>query len=621
MARDFLDAAAERAMREAAEAAAAKKETSPQKAETELSAKKWSPVEARQVLETKLDLLRSAKSNDEVLKLKKNILFDVRKQLEKCAAADISRRQEIYNHIQFLEDIAGADIEDIYNKIEPKRLEQIEKIKDFVEEEKGDLKRIEAKRAQIIKKQGQIWSGMKGAAVKGQRAEARAEAAQFSPTRKTQEVAMAREAENTGALVEADVYEEQNKPKSKVGKFFRKLFGVQTVAEEATAKDQLAQQLLDKRFGTKQMEVEAKTWAGMKGAAVKGQRAEARAEAAQFSPTRKTQEVAMAREAENTGALVEADVYEEQNKPSGFGKLLNKIFGRKILTGEETAKEQAGEQMEAEMLKKAEKQISAPVVEKKSFTEKAKEFVSPASYNVYIEGAGAVPRSELKNNIKLIRDIQGKVENEVIKQFEALPELAGLSEKEKQTLWKKGVEKGEVTENIAAKLVENSANINQHVIAQEVGAVLSKMFKEYRSTQKVTKAEIYEGRRVAAEEAAEALPDDKGYLEDTYTEGLLHKMSKEKVNRIQKVLVEDALRDVDKNKYFNENFDKAMAKLKITDAKVIDKLKTKIFKVLGQETLSTLRMNEVRAEQIRKKLEPILNKYDEGRLEDLVKSA
>ena len=32
---------------------------------------------------------------------------------------------------------------------------------------------------------------------------------------------MAREAENTGALVEADVYEEQNKPKSKVGKFFR----------------------------------------------------------------------------------------------------------------------------------------------------------------------------------------------------------------------------------------------------------------------------------------------------------------------------------------------------------------------------------------------------------------
>ena len=142
----------------------------------------------------------------------------------------------------------------------------------------------------------------------------------------------------------------------------------------------------------------------------------------------------------------------------------------------------------------------------------------------------------------------------------------------------KEVEKGEVTENIAAKLVENSANINQHVIAQEVGAVLSKMFKEYRSTQKVTKAEIYEGRRVAAEEAAEALPDDKGYLEDTYTEGLLHKMSKEKVNRIQKVLVEDALRDVDKNKYFNENFDKAMAKLKITDAKVIDKLKTKILK-------------------------------------------
>ena len=515
MAREYLNDAAESELREQA---AAKKETSPQKAETELSAKKWSPVEARQVLETKLDLLRSAKSNDEVLKLKKNILFDVRKQLEKCAAADISRRQEIYNHIQFLEDIAGADIEDIYNKIEPKRLEQIEKIKDFVEEEKGDLKRIEAKRAQIIKKQGQIWSGMKGAAVKGQRAEARAEAAQFSPTRKTQEVAMAREAENTGALVEADVYE-------------------------------------------------------------------------------------------------------EQNKPSGFGKLLNKIFGRKILTGEETAKEQAGEQMEAEMLKKAEKQISAPVVEKKSFTEKAKEFVSPASYNVYIEGAGAVPRSELKNNIKLIRDIQGKVENEVIKQFEALPELAGLSEKEKQTLWKKGVEKGEVTENIAAKLVENSANINQHVIAQEVGAVLSKMFKEYRSTQKVTKAEIYEGRRVAAEEAAEALPDDKGYLEDTYTEGLLHKMSKEKVNRIQKVLVEDALRDVDKNKYFNENFDKAMAKLKITDAKVIDKLKTKIFKVLGQETLSTLRMNEVRAEQIRKKLEPILNKYDEGRLEDLVKSA
>ena len=73
----------------------------------------------------------------------------------------------------------------------------------------------------------------------------------------------------------------------------------------------------------------------------------------------------------------------------------------------------------------------------------------------------------------------------------------------------KEVEKGEVTENIAAKLVENSANINQHVIAREVGAVLSKMFKEYRSTQKVTKAEIYEGRRVAAEEAAEALPDDK----------------------------------------------------------------------------------------------------------------
>ena len=32
-------------------------------------------------------------------------------------------------------------------------------------------------------------------------------------------------------------------------------------------------------------------------------------------------------------------------------------------------------------------------------------------------------------------------------------------------------------------------------------------------------------------------------------------------------------------------------------------------------------MNEVRAEQIRKKLEPILNKYDEGRLEDPVKSA
>ena len=51
------------------------------------------------------------------------------------------------------------------------------------------------------------------------------------------------------------------------------------------------------------MEVEAKTWAGMKGAAVKGQRAEARAEAAQFSPTRKTQEVAMAREAENTGGF------------------------------------------------------------------------------------------------------------------------------------------------------------------------------------------------------------------------------------------------------------------------------------------------------------------------------
>ena len=41
-------------------------------------------------------------------------------------AADISRRQEIYNHIQFLEDIAGADIEDIYNKIEePNGLEQV----------------------------------------------------------------------------------------------------------------------------------------------------------------------------------------------------------------------------------------------------------------------------------------------------------------------------------------------------------------------------------------------------------------------------------------------------------------------------------------------------------------
>ena len=30
----------------------------------------------------------------------------------------------------------------------------------------------------------------------------------------------------------------------------------------------------------------------------------------------------MAREAENTGALVEADVYEEQNKPSGFGRVI-----------------------------------------------------------------------------------------------------------------------------------------------------------------------------------------------------------------------------------------------------------------------------------------------------------
>ena len=97
------------------------KKTSPQKAETELSAKKWSPVEARQVLETKLDLLRSAKSNDEVLKLKKNICLMLESSWKNALPQIFLDAKKFITIFNFLEDIAGADIEDIYNKIEPKR--------------------------------------------------------------------------------------------------------------------------------------------------------------------------------------------------------------------------------------------------------------------------------------------------------------------------------------------------------------------------------------------------------------------------------------------------------------------------------------------------------------------
>lgn len=484
--------------------------------------KKWSPAEARRVLETKLQLLGAAKDGEDILKLKSDILFDVRKQLEKCAAAEITRRKEIYDHIKFLEDIAGADIEDIYTKMEPKHITQLEKIKDFVEEERGDTKRIEAKRAQIVKKQNQTWAGMKGAAVKGQRAEARAEAAQLSPTRKTQEAAMAREAKNIRALVEADVYEEQTKPQSKFGKFFRKLFGVKTVAED------------------------------------------------------------------------EAD------------------------------RAQAGEEMEARMLKKAEKQDNAPVVGKKPFFAKAKEFISPASYNVYIEGAGAVPRAELKNNLELVKRIQKDVDNEFIRQFEILPELKGLPEKELQALWKSDVEKNGLPESVTAKLLENSSTISVQAIAKEVSGTLSKRVREFKAVQK--------GERILATEAvrkstAEARREGRTTRDELKEEGLdqgrydysddfrVSGMSKERATRIQQDLVDDAFKDVDKNRYFSKNFDKALTKLKITNPEVIGALKAEILKVLGKEALSTLKMNEIRAEQIKTKLNTVLKKYDEGKLE------
>lgn len=625
----------------------------------EAAGKKWSPAEARQVFETKLELLKKAKDSKEALSFKKNILFDIKNQLKKCAEADITQRKEILDHIEYLEDLAGADIEDIYKEIGPKNKKQIDKIKSFVEEEESDKKKREDLSTQI--KQDRTWTHMKGTTIKAQKAEA----ADYGPASKTKEAAIARQVESAGALASADVYEEHLKKStggwlSRVydrakGLLTTKKFEkdeVKIIEDEARENmDSAFEAVFTTKFKKFNKDVQNQMWPHLKEAAVgevwktiksgdlKWNEGDAQNKlqdkfseilsSSRYMEFAKSLSAAQGEWGREAGKAKAKSAERSAQTPKMSVEEMAASFGGKI-TAEKPLDTviPSDEAMAASIGKKVAVEKSAP----QPVSTRVKEFFNPPTHNVRVEVAGGemMSREELKKNEKLVRAISDKVEDAFNTQHQKFLDSGTLSGAELKYFIQNFVEKGKLAEETTSALVDKEANIDNFTIENKVQSVLNKALKEYIAEQKgeqkfAAREQVKAGREVVAEEAEEALPGDEEYYEAAHAESLLGKMSKEKASRIQKVLLEDAFKDIDHNKYFTENFDKALAKLNITDSKEVKTLKGEILKVLGKEALSTLKMNEIRAEQIKTKLNTVLKKYDEGKMEgklmELLKSA